>query len=65
MAQPLAALVVVFVTGVNYFNVRSSGAIQVLLTALKIGTIVIIIVGGLFFGARHVVEVHRECARLA
>jgi len=47
-AQPLAALVVLALTGVNYFSVRMSGAIQVLLTSLKMGTIVLIVLGGLF-----------------
>jgi APA family basic amino acid/polyamine antiporter len=55
-AQPLAALVVAIVTAVNYFSVRMSGAIQVLLTALKIGTILAIIVGGMLFGAKHAGE---------
>lgn len=50
VAQPLAALVVVLVTGINYFSVKMSGAIQVLLTSLKIGTIVIIALGGLLLG---------------
>src|SRR5215475_8553638 len=45
MAQPLAALVVVAVTAVNYFSVRFSGAVQVLLTSLKMATILIIVVG--------------------
>ena len=54
LAQPLAASVVAIVTAVNYFNVRTSGAIQVLLTILKMSTIVVIIVGGLFFGHAHV-----------
>ena len=48
-AQPLAALVVVLVTAINCFSVRLSGAIQILLTALKMSTIVIIVVGGLLF----------------
>ena len=39
-AQPLAALVVIIVTGINYFSVKMSGGIQVFLTSLKIGTIV-------------------------
>src|SRR5271154_5019561 len=39
-AQPLAALVVVAVTAINYLSVRLGGAIQVLLTCLKVGTIV-------------------------
>jgi amino acid transporter len=51
-AQPLAALIVVIVTGVNYFSVRFSGGIQVLMTALKILAVVVIIVGGLLFGAK-------------
>jgi len=49
-AQPLAAFVVVMVTGINYFSVKMSGAIQVLLTSLKIGTIVVIAFGGLLLG---------------
>ena len=40
LAQPLAALVVMAVTAINYLNVRTGGAIQVLLTSLKMGTIV-------------------------
>lgn len=59
-AQPLAALVVVVVTAVNYFSVELSGALQVLLTALKIGTIGAIIAGGLFFGAKHVHVIGRS-----
>src|SRR5580693_8610856 len=42
LAQPLAALVVILVTAVNYFSLKMSGAIQVLLTSLKVGAIVII-----------------------
>jgi APA family basic amino acid/polyamine antiporter len=49
-AQPLAALVVVLVTGVNYFSVKMSGSIQVLLTSLKVGTLVIIALGALLLG---------------
>lgn len=45
-AQPLAACVVVLVTGVNYLSVRVGGAIQMLLTILKMGTILAIVVGG-------------------
>ena len=36
-AQPLAALIVVVVTAVNYFSVRMGGAIQVLLTSPEDG----------------------------
>lgn len=49
-AQPLAALVVIAVTAVNYLSVRLGGAIQLVLTSLKIGTIVLIVVGGVLFG---------------
>jgi basic amino acid/polyamine antiporter, APA family len=48
-AQPLAALVVLVVTAINYFSVRLSGAIQILVTVLKMSTIVIIVLGGLLF----------------
>ena len=51
-AQPIAALIVVIVTAVNYFSVRMGGAIQVLLTSLKIGTILIIVAGGVVFGTK-------------
>src|SRR6266403_2083084 len=49
-AQPLAAFVVVAVTAVNLLSVRLGGAIQVLLTFLKIGTIVVIVVAGVLWG---------------
>lgn len=46
-AQPLAAVVVVFVTLLNYLGVRTVGRIQILLTTLKIATIVAILVLGI------------------
>ena len=52
-AQPLAALVVVVVTAINYFIVRMSGAVQVVLTSLKIATILLIVVGGMLFGTQN------------
>jgi basic amino acid/polyamine antiporter, APA family len=52
-AQPLAALVVIAVAAVNYFSVRFGGAIQVLLTSLKMGTILLIVVAGILFGKPH------------
>jgi APA family basic amino acid/polyamine antiporter len=55
VAQPLAALVVVLVTGVNYFSVKMSGSIQVLLTSLKVGTLVVIAFGALLLGHSPVV----------
>jgi len=45
-AQPLAALVVVFVTVLNYLGVRTGGRLQIFLTALKIATIIAILVLG-------------------
>src|SRR5579862_3025680 len=58
-AQPLAALVVIIVTAVNYLSVSMGGAIQVLLTSLKVGTIVLIVAAGVFFGKPHVIEATR------
>ncbi len=55
-AQPLAALVVVAVTAVNYLSVRMGGAIQLLLTSLKIATILVIVLAGVFFGKHHAFE---------
>lgn len=56
MAQPLAALVVILVTAVNYLSVTMSGAIQMALTSIKIATIVLIVVGGFLFGTSHVTD---------
>lgn len=55
-AQPLAALVVLIVTAINYLSVEMGGAIQVLLTCLKMGTILAIVVAGILFGRRHAIE---------
>jgi APA family basic amino acid/polyamine antiporter len=54
-AQPLAALVVIAVAAVNYFSVRFGGTIQVLLTSLKMGTILLIVVAGILFGKPHAI----------
>jgi basic amino acid/polyamine antiporter, APA family len=45
-AQPLAAMMVVFVMVLNYLGVRTVGRIQIFLTALKIATILAILVLG-------------------
>jgi APA family basic amino acid/polyamine antiporter len=45
-AQPLAAVVVVFVTVLNYLGVRTVGRVQIFLTALKIAAIIAILVLG-------------------
>jgi APA family basic amino acid/polyamine antiporter len=55
-AQPLAALVVVAVTAINYLNVRLGGAIQVLLTILKMGTILVIVIAGVLLGKPHTMQ---------
>jgi basic amino acid/polyamine antiporter, APA family len=55
-AQPLAALVVLAVTAINYLNVRTGGAIQVWLTCMKMGTILVIVVAGVLFGSHAVGE---------
>ena len=55
-AQPLAALVVLAVTAINYLSVRLGGAIQVLLTCLKMGTILVIVIAGVLFGRSHATE---------
>jgi basic amino acid/polyamine antiporter, APA family len=49
-AQPLAALVVIAVTAFNCLSVKMGGVIQVLLTSLKIGTILVIVAAGSIFG---------------
>jgi len=47
---------VLAVTAINYLSVRMGGAIQVLLTCLKMGTIVVIVLAGVLFGRPNVVE---------
>lgn len=56
-AQPLAAGVVLLVTAINYLSVRLGGAIQVLLTCLKMGTIVGIVIAGVLFARERVTDV--------
>lgn len=51
-AQPLAAVVVLVATAMNYFSVRMSGAIQVLLTVLKMAAILVIVVAGTIAGTK-------------
>jgi amino acid transporter len=52
-AQPIAALIVVIVTAVNFFSVQMGGAIQVLLTSLKMATILAIVAAGVMLGTKH------------
>src|SRR5580692_3883535 len=53
LAQPLAALIVAAVTAINYLSVRFGGSVQILLTSLKMGAILLIVIGGVLFG-KHV-----------
>ncbi len=46
--QPLAALVVLSVTALNYLSVRVGGGVQVFLGSLKVAAILVIIVAGAF-----------------
>ena len=55
LAQPLAALVVA-VTALNYLSVRFGGSLQVLLTSLKMGTILLIVLAGVLFGKQSAVQ---------
>jgi basic amino acid/polyamine antiporter, APA family len=48
-AQPLAAFVIFITTAVNYLSVRVGGAIQVLVTLLKVSAILVIVIGGIAF----------------
>lgn len=50
LAQPLAAAVIVVITAINYLSVSMGGAIQVLLTSLKVAAIILIVVLGLTLG---------------
>jgi basic amino acid/polyamine antiporter, APA family len=48
-AQPLAALVVLCMTALNYLSVRIGGGVQIFLGSLKIGAIGVIIVAAAFW----------------
>ena len=64
-AQPLAALVVVAVTALNYLSVRLGGGIQVFLTSLKIATILAIVIAGALLGKPHAATPTLVAASLA
>lgn len=48
-AQPLAALIVLSLTALNYLSVRVGGTLQVFLGSLKAGAILVIILAGAFW----------------
>jgi APA family basic amino acid/polyamine antiporter len=64
VAQPLAALVVVAVTAINYLSVRTGGAIQVVLTSLKMGTVAVIVVAGVLYGKHPAFDAATEFTHL-
>ena len=45
-AQPLAILVIALITGINYLGVRLGGRVQVVLTIIKIASVVSIVIAG-------------------
>lgn len=52
-AQPLAALAIAFVTFINYLGVRLAGRLQVVLTFIKVGSILaVVVLGFLLAGER-------------
>jgi amino acid transporter len=63
-AQPLAALVVVAVTAINYLSVRMGGAIQIVLTSLKMGAIAVIVIAGVLVGKQHGLEAAPQVTHL-
>jgi amino acid transporter len=50
VAQPLAAAVILVITAINYFSVRLGGAIQIVFTVLKVGSILLLVALGLTLG---------------
>jgi basic amino acid/polyamine antiporter, APA family len=52
-AQPLAALAIAFVTFINYLGVRLAGRLQVVLTAIKISSILAVVALGFTLGKPH------------
>jgi basic amino acid/polyamine antiporter, APA family len=49
-AQPLAAVVIVVATALNYFGVRTVGRFQIFLTAVKVAVVAAIVILGLTLG---------------
>lgn len=46
-AQPLAAVMIAVVAGINYFGVRTAGRFQILLSSLKVAAVAAIVILGL------------------
>ncbi len=52
-AQPLAAVAILFMTFINYLGVRLAGRIQVVLTIIKISSILAVVAFGFAMGTSH------------
>lgn len=53
-AQPLAAAAIAFMSFINYLGVRLAGGLQVVLTCIKVGAILAVVILGLLFGGSRV-----------
>jgi basic amino acid/polyamine antiporter, APA family len=56
-AQPLAAAAIALVSFINYLGVRLAGRLQVVLTAIKIGSILAVVILGFIFAGKRPVAV--------
>jgi APA family basic amino acid/polyamine antiporter len=56
--------VVVAITAINYLSVQLGGAIQVVLTSLKMGTIAVIVIAGVLFGKQPGLEAAPQVTHL-
>jgi amino acid transporter len=52
-AQPLAAAAIVFMSFINYLGVRLAGALQVILTCIKVGSILAVVILGFALAGKH------------
>src|SRR6201981_4015279 len=57
-AQPVAAAAIAFMSFINYLGVRLAGRIQVVLTALKIGAILAVVILGFVFAGKRAPSEH-------
>src|SRR2546421_4185364 len=51
-AQPLAVILLLIITGVNYFGVRLGGGVPIFFSTIKITSLAVVICVGVFFPAR-------------
>jgi basic amino acid/polyamine antiporter, APA family len=57
-AQPVAAAAIAFMSFINYLGVRLAGRLQVVLTAIKIGAILAVVVLGFLFAGKRPPSMH-------